>query len=273
MQDLGAAIGLAERLADAAGAEIRPRFRRNILTERKADISPVTEADRAAERAIRALLVRERPDDGVVGEEYGAVDGRSGLVWVIDPIDGTKAFLSGRPIFATLIALLDHGKPVLGVIDQPILGERWVGAAGRPTLFNGRAIESRASVDAPGTIFSTTDPNLFPGRDAEVYKAVSNWAGMRVYGGDGYAYGLLASGWVDIVLESGLKLHDYAALVPVIEGAGGAITDWDGAPLTARSDGRVLAAGNADLHRTLLRLTRGSAQDAAGSAGAMTEPR
>jgi fructose-1,6-bisphosphatase/inositol monophosphatase family enzyme len=96
---------------------------------------------------------------------------------------------------------------------------------------------------------------------------------MRVYGGDGYAYGLLASGWVDIVLESGLKLHDYAALVPVIEGAGGAITDWDGAPLTARSDGRVLAAGNADLHRTLLRLTRGSAQDAAGSAGAMTEPR
>jgi inositol-phosphate phosphatase/L-galactose 1-phosphate phosphatase/histidinol-phosphatase len=261
MLDLDEAVALAECLADAAGAEIRPRFRRIIPAERKADFSPVTEADRAAEQAIRAILAAERPLDGVIGEEYGVVEGSSGLAWVIDPIDGTKSFMTGRASFATLIALLEDGRPVLGVIDQPIAGDRWIGAAGRPTLFNGLQARTRDCGDPALAVFCTTDPNLFAGGDAAVYATVSARAGTRTYGGDGYAYGLLASGWIDVVLESGLKLHDYAALGPVIEGAGGVITDWRGFRLDSQSDGRVLAAGSADLHDALLRLTRDLAQD------------
>ena len=246
---------LAVRLVEAAAAEIRPRFRQIIPTERKADISPVTEADRAAERAMRAILAAERPQDGIVGEEYGNQAGTSGLTWVIDPIDGTKAFMTGRSTFVTLLALLDGDRPILGVIDQPITQDRWIGIAGRPTTLNGRPVHARGTTaEIAAATFSTTDPNLFPGADAEAYRRISGTCGMRTYGGDGYAYGLLASGWVDVVLESGLKLHDFAALSTVVVGAGGIMTDWAGAPLTAKSDGRVLAAGNAVLHAQLLAL-------------------
>jgi histidinol phosphatase-like enzyme (inositol monophosphatase family) len=252
MIDLDEAVVLVERLADVAAAEIRPRFRQPIATERKADISPVTEADRAAERAIRAMLAAERPADGIVGEEYGNQTGSSGLTWVIDPIDGTKAFMTGRATFVTLIALLDGDNPVLGLIDQPITGDRWIGIVGRPTLHNGKPVTTRAVTRIGDAIFSTTDPNLFPGDDVAAYRTISGAASIRTYGGDALAYGLLASGWIDVVLESGLKLHDFAALAPVIEGAGGMITDWRGQPLGAKSDGRVLATGNAGLHATLL---------------------
>jgi histidinol phosphatase-like enzyme (inositol monophosphatase family) len=255
MIDLDAMTSLAVRLVEASAAEIRPRFRRPIATERKADISPVTEADRAAEQAMRAILAAERPEDGIVGEEYGSREGTSGLTWVIDPIDGTKAFMTGRATFVTLLALLDGDKPILGIIDQPIAGDRWIGIAGRATLHNGRPVTARATVTEAGdAIFSTTDHNLFPEADAEIYRKVSGACGIRTYGGDGYAYGLLASGWIDVVLESGLKLHDFAALSTVVEGAGGMMTDWAGAPLTAKSDGRVLAVGNAALHARLLAL-------------------
>ncbi len=256
MIDLDDAIALAERLAAAAAAEIRPRFRQVIATERKADVSPVTEADRAAELAIRTILSVERPTDGIVGEEFGSISGSSGLTWVIDPIDGTKAFMTGRSTFVTLLGLLDGDVPLLGVIDQPITGDRWVGAAGRQTLHNGLAVRTKPNADLDAAIFSTTDPNLFPGTDGEIYRRLSSAVGMRTYGGDGLAYGLLASGWIDTVLESGLKLHDFAALAPVVEGAGGVITDWSGKRLNANSDGRVLAAGNAELHKQLLSLIR-----------------
>lgn len=252
MIDLGEAVALAERLADAAGAEIRPRFRQAIPTERKADVTPVTEADRAAELAVRAILAAERPHDAIAGEEYGVAGDTAGLTWVIDPIDGTKAFMSGRPTFATLIALLEGGRPVLGVIDQPIMGDRWVGAPGRQTTLNGVAVKTRRCVQPGDALFSTTDPDMFPGADSAIYRALAGAASIRTYGGDGYAYGLLAAGWIDVVLESGLKLHDYAALAPVIEGAGGLITDWRGERLHIGSDGRVLAAGSADLHAHLL---------------------
>jgi histidinol phosphatase-like enzyme (inositol monophosphatase family) len=247
------AIGLAHRLADAAASEIRPRFRRIIPTERKADITPVTEADRAAELAIRAILAAERPADGIAGEEFGVTAGSSGLTWVIDPIDGTKAFMTGRATFATLIALLDDDLPVLGVIDQPIAGDRWIGAAGRPTTLNGLPVATRACGDIGDAVFSTTDPNLFAGGDRLAYERISAAALTRTYGGDGYAYGLLAAGWIDIVLESGLKLHDFAALSPVVAGAGGRITDWSGRALTRSSDGRVLATGSPALHDALLK--------------------
>jgi inositol-phosphate phosphatase / L-galactose 1-phosphate phosphatase / histidinol-phosphatase len=254
MIDWDRTIALAGRLADAAREEIRPRFQKKIATEKKADISPVTEADRAAETAIRALLAKERPDDSVIGEEYGHKSGTSGLTWVIDPIDGTKAFMTGRATFVTLIALLDGDRPVLGVIDQAITGDRWIGVVGRDTTHNGSPVRTRRVPELGDATFSTTDPNLFPGTDVEVYRRISAGAGMRTYGGDGLAYGLLASGWVDIVLESGLKLHDFAALVPVVEGAGGIISDWAGKPVDAASDGRILVTGSTDLHAKLLAL-------------------
>jgi histidinol phosphatase-like enzyme (inositol monophosphatase family) len=250
--DLDAAIALVERLVAASAAEIRPRFRQPIATERKADISPVTEADRAAERAIRAILAAERPADGIIGEEYGKQAGTSGLTWIIDPIDGTKAFMTGRSTFVTLIGLLDGDVPVMGVIDQPITGDRWIGVSGRQTSHNGKPVQARQTAEIGEAIFSTTDPNLFPDPDIPAYKRVSSAASIRTYGGDGLAYGLLASGWIDVVLESGLKLHDFAALAPVVLGAGGTMTDWSGKALHAGSDGRVLATGSAALHAQLL---------------------
>lgn len=257
MTDLGAAVVLAERLADATAAEIRTRFRLGYEIATKPDTTPVTEADRAAEQAVRWILAAERPADGIVGEEFGVSPGSSGLTWVVDPIDGTKAFISGKPTFVTLIALLDAtGQPVLGVIDQPIVGDRWIGGAGRPTTLNGREIRTRRGVELASARFSTSAPELFPGADVEVYRDVSAAAGIRTYGGDGYAYGLLAAGWIDIVLESGLKLYDFAALVPVIEGAGGTVTDWRGQALGSGSDGRVLACGCPDLHARLLERIR-----------------
>ena len=243
-------LELAQRLADAAGAAIRPYFRKEHGAEEKDDGSPVTLADRAAEAAMRRLLDAEAPGDGVVGEEYGEKPGVTGRRWVLDPIDGTRSFTVGRPIFGTLIALLVGDWPMLGVIDQAVAGERWVGAAGRPTTFNGALVRARACADLRGATLATTSPHLFAEGDVPAYIALVAAAyGERagqgpVYGGDCYNYGLLASGWIDLVCESGLKLHDFAALVPVVEGAGARMCDWNGDPLTAASDGRVLAVGD-----------------------------
>lgn len=243
-------IALANRLADAAGAVIRPHFRTLSGVDSKDDASPVTIADREAEEAMRKILKAERPQDGVVGEEFGTQEGKTGRQWVLDPIDGTRSFIVGRPIFGTLIALMDGGFPVIGIIDQPILGERWVGAIGRPTLFNGAPIRTRACPRIEGAQIATTSPHLFDAHDAEHYMALIETVAdgqLRqgpVYGGDCYNYGLLASGFIDIVCESGLQLYDFAALVPVVEGAGGAMSDWNGDPLHAGSDGRVIALGD-----------------------------
>lgn len=243
-------LELAQRLADAAGEAIRPYFRAAHGEERKEDGSPVTLADRAAEAAMRRLLDAEAPGDGVVGEEYGVKEGVTGRRWVLDPIDGTRSFTVGRPIFGTLIALVVEGWPLLGVIDQPIARERWLGAAGRPTLFNGRPVRTRACPDLKGAALATTSPHLFGEEDVPHYMAlVGAVYGDQarqgpVYGGDCYNYGLLSSGWLDLVCESGLQLHDYAALVPIVEGAGGRMCDWDGDPLTAESAGHVLAIGD-----------------------------
>lgn len=243
-------IALAHRLADASGAAIRPLFRSDCAQERKADASPVTQADRDAEAAIRALLNDERPEDGIIGEEYGVEREDAERVWVLDPIDGTRAFIAGRPIFGTLIALLVAGKPMLGVIDQPITGERWIGAVGRPTLFNGAPARTRRCPALAGASLASTSPHLFDGADEQAFLNVArtvSGGSLRqgiIYGGDCYNYGLLASGHIDLVIESGLQLYDYAALVPVIEAAGGRMTDWQGRPLGQGSDGRVIAAGD-----------------------------
>ena len=243
-------LQLANRLADAAGDAIRPLFRSDYALELKADRSPVTEADRAAEAAMRRLLDAEAPGDGVVGEEYGEKPGVTGRRWVLDPIDGTRSFTAGRAIFGTLVALLEGDWPVLGVIDQPVQRERWVGAAGRPTLFNGKAARTRACPALDGALLATTSPHLFAGEEVEAYlrlAAALSGGNLRhgpIYGGDCYNYGLVASGCLDVVCEAGLRLHDFAALVPVVEGAGGRMCDWLGEPLTAGSSGQVLAIGD-----------------------------
>lgn len=239
-------IALAHRLAEAAGAAIRPFFRGDIGLEAKGDASPVTLADRAAEEAMRRILAAEVPRDGIVGEEFGNEREDAARVWVLDPIDGTVSFAAGRPIFGTLIALLQGGFPVLGVIDQPVAGERWVGAAGRPTTFNGAEVRTRPCRELADALLATTSPSLFDDHSAEHFMALAGKCAHRrmIWGGDCYNYGLVASGQVDLVCESGLKLHDFAALVPVVEGAGGVMADWNGDPLHSGSEGHVIALGD-----------------------------
>jgi inositol-phosphate phosphatase/L-galactose 1-phosphate phosphatase/histidinol-phosphatase len=246
MMKLDDEIALALRLAEAAGAAIRPHFRSGLTSERKSDASPVTIADRAAEEAMRRILKAEVPRDGVIGEEFGEEQGGSGRTWVLDPIDGTVSFLAGRPIFGTLIALLVDGWPVLGVIDQPILGERWIGASGRPTRFNGIEARTRACPALDQATLATTGPQYFDDHQGEHFMALAARTDHKrmMMGGDCYNYGLLASGHLDVICEAGLKLHDWAALVPVVEGAGGTMCDWNGEPLHSGSDGHVLAIGD-----------------------------
>jgi inositol-phosphate phosphatase / L-galactose 1-phosphate phosphatase / histidinol-phosphatase len=239
-------IVLANRLAEAAGAAIRPYYRAGFGLESKADATPVTLADRAAETAIRAILEVERPHDGIIGEEYGTVRESAKRQWVIDPIDGTTSFVAGRPIFGTLIALMDSGWPLLGIIDQPILGERWCGAIGLPTLFNDAPARTRRCAALGDAILATTGPSYFSAAECDHFMALARKTAHRrlIWGGDCYNYALLASGHIDIVVEAGLKLHDFAALIPVVENAGGMMCDWAGEPLSAASDGRVIALGD-----------------------------
>ena len=249
-------IAFAARLAEAAGAAIRPYFRAPLAVEAKEDATPVTVADREAEAAMRALIGRHYPDHGIVGEEFGPVRGRAAETWVLDPIDGTKAFIAGKPTFGTLIALLREGRPILGVIDQPVLGERWLGAAGRPTTFNGTAVSARSCPRLGDAILNATTPDMFPAPDKEAFDRLAAKSRHTVYGGDCYAYGLAASGHIDLVVEAGLAPYDFCALAPVIEGAGGVMTDWRGAALHAGSDGRVAAAGDAAVHGLALAVLR-----------------
>lgn len=241
-----AEIDLANRLADAAGEAIRPLFRADFAEERKSDRSYVTEADRAAEAAMRAIIEVEFPDDGIVGEEYGITNEGASRQWVLDPIDGTTSFIAGRPIFGTLIALLQDGFPVLGAIDQPIAQERWLGVTGEPTSFNRQTIRSRPLHELDNAVLATTSPHLFGEGEVDHFMSLAKSVAEHkiIWGGDCYNYGLVASGHVDLVCEAQLKLHDFAALVPVVEGAGGMMCDWNGEPLHAGSDGRVLAIGD-----------------------------
>ena len=245
-------IALAHRLADAAGAAIRPFFRAGFAHEAKADASPVTEADRAAEAAMRRLLDAEAPRDGIIGEEYGADRPEASRQWVLDPIDGTVSFMAGRPIFGTLIALLQDGWPLIGIIDQPISGERWVGAMGQPTLFNGKPATTRTCRSLSDAVLATTGPQYFSDHDGEHFMALAAKTAHKrmVFGGDCYNYGLLSSGHIDLVVEAGLQAYDVQAPIAVIEAAGGIVTDWQGRP--AHQGGRVVAASCAELHAQAL---------------------
>jgi histidinol phosphatase-like enzyme (inositol monophosphatase family) len=238
-------IQLAHDLADAAGAIIRPYYRSSLHTDQKADLSPVTAADRTAEQAMRALLSARAPDHGIHGEEGGAERADSPFCWVLDPIDGTRAFITGRPLFGTLIGLLHEGRPVLGVIDQPVTGERWLGVAGAPTQFRGTygRAGTRRCLALKEAELSATTPDMF-GAARPHFDRLARQVRRVTWGGDCYAYGLLALGHIDVIAERDLKIWDWAALVPVVEGAGGRMTDWQGRPLVPGCTGEVLAVGD-----------------------------
>lgn len=239
-------LAAAHAAADVAAAVVRPFFRQGVAADLKDDASPVTIADRSAEQAMRAVLSQRHPDHGILGEEFGLDRPGARYRWVLDPVDGTRAFITGRPLFGTLVALMDRDVPVLGVIDQPITGERWVGVAGQPTRFQGaygragcRPCPSLADAE-----LSCTSPDIFSEAQAVRWRRLAKAVRRTSWGGDCYAYGLLALGAIDVIAESGLKPWDWAALVPIIEGAGGCITDWQGRALHPDGDGTVLAVGD-----------------------------
>ncbi len=256
---IDALIHAAEAAADVAGAVIRPLFRAGLPADLKTDRSPVTIADRTAEQAMRAVLAQRFPDYGILGEEFGLDNPAARLRWVLDPIDGTRAFITGRPVFGTLIGLLDGDTPILGVIDQCVTGERWIGAAGRATTFRGPfggVARCRSCPTVAEAEVSCTSPEMF-GDDLPAWQRLSGAVRRTSFGGDCYAYGLVALGQIDIVAESGLKVWDWAALAPVIEGAGGRLTDWNGDKLRPDGDGRALAVGDAALLTQAVRLLAG----------------
>jgi len=255
--DLDTFLALALRLADAAGEVIRPYFRKPIAVIDKPDLTPVTAADRAAEETMRGLIEARFPEHGILGEEFGRAREGAEFIWTLDPIDGTKSFISGVPLFGTLIALTRDRRPIVGVIDQPISRERWVGASGRQTTLNGAAIRCRpCPVLAAATLFATT-PDMFKGEDATSFARVSAAVKLTRFGADCYAYGLLAAGFVDLVLEANLKPYDFCAMVPIVEGAGGVASDWRGRSLDLASDGRILVAGDRRAHGAALALLGG----------------
>jgi inositol-phosphate phosphatase / L-galactose 1-phosphate phosphatase / histidinol-phosphatase len=247
-------LALAETLADAAGEIIRGYFRKKIGVQQKSDRTPVTIADRAAEKVMRRLIEIAFPQHGIFGEEFGKQNADADYVWVLDPIDGTKSFISGVPLFGTLIALTYRGKPVLGVIDQPIQGERWLGAAGRKATFNGAAIKTRACASLKDATLYATAPEMFAKGNAAAFARLRQRVKLARFGADCYAYGLVALGLIDVVIEASLKPYDFSAMAPIIAGAGGVVTDWQGAPLGLGSDGRVVAAGDRRVHERVLAL-------------------
>ncbi|HEY4274716.1 MAG TPA: histidinol-phosphatase [Rhizomicrobium sp.] len=252
-------IAFANRLADTSGEVIRPLFRQRIDVAHKQgrhDFDPVTEADKGAERAIRDLLARERPQDAILGEEYGEQKGTSGYRWILDPVDGTRAFITGRHEWGSLIALEQDGKPVLGLLDQPVLGERFVGVNGAAHLIQGgksSRLDVRACASLSEAILCSTDPGAYFSKEQlAAFSRVDREVKMTRYGGDCYLFAALALGFVDLVIEANFQAWDVAALIPLVEGAGGIITDWNGG--SAQSGKSILATGDRRIHDAALKL-------------------
>ncbi|MEM6375016.1 MAG: inositol monophosphatase family protein [Pseudomonadota bacterium] len=263
--DSPALIATANRMAEAARAAILPFFRDPELEalnknsgQGAQEFDPVTAADRAAEAAMRDILAAERPDDGILGEEFGATPARSGLTWVLDPIDGTRGFMSGTPTWGVLIALSDAQGPLYGLIDQPYIGERFEGGLGRAEMtgpMGRRVLKTKGPRALSEAILFTTFPELETEKEASGFAAVAREAKLTRYGMDCYAYALLAAGQIDLVIESGLAPYDIQAPIAVIEAAGGIATNWTGGP--AHQGGRVIAAANEEQHRAALSLLSG----------------
>ncbi len=253
-------LEVAHLLADAARATILPYFRQTgLVAENKeaGGFDPVTVADREAETAMRAVLARHRPDDGIWGEEFGQKPGQSGRTWVLDPIDGTRGFISGTPTWGVLIALSGADGPFLGIIDQPYTGERFVGAPGVARMSGPMGtvpLATRNTATLDQAILFTTFPEVGTAPDRAGFRAVSDKVRLTRYGMDCYAYALLAAGQIDLVIEAGLNAYDIQGPIVVINAAGGIVTDWQGGP--AHQGGRALAAANRDLHSAALDILR-----------------
>ncbi len=228
-------------------------FRQNIGIVNKLDSSPVTVADQETEAAIKALILKNHPSHGFFGEESGDQTSTESWRWIVDPIDGTKAFATGSPTFGTLISLIHNDKPVLGIIDHAALGERWIGRVGEATTFNGEVCETSQIRTLQDASINCTTIDMFDPAGFQLFNQLSSACRYRTFGGDCYSYGLLASGHAHLVCEADLKPYDFMALVPVIEGAGGIITDWEGQPLTPDSGDKVLASANASLHQLAIK--------------------
>jgi myo-inositol-1(or 4)-monophosphatase len=261
LTDLAEFAAFAHRLADASAAAILPHFRVRLDVEDKGGkkgeaYDPVTVADRNAETAIRALIAAAYPDHGVIGEEFGHTTGASPFTWVLDPIDGTRAFITGGPQWGTLIALNDGARPVLGVLDQPFTGERWIGFGRRAELHARGGVtrlKTRPCAGVSDAVVSTTHPwSYFTDGEQAAFRRVDAAARMSRFGGDCYAYGLLAMGFMDAVIESALQSWDIQALIPIVEGAGGVVTTWTGGD--PQDGGRIVASGDERLHAQLLKL-------------------
>lgn len=252
LQDTAPYIAFAEALADAARPLALSYFRTPLDVISKLDDSPVTIADRAIEKHLRAMIEARFPKHGIYGEEFGVKQGDD-FTWVLDPIDGTKSFITGFPLFGTLISLAYQGKPYCGVIDIPATGERWLGRPGE-TVFAGTPARTSSNESLSDARFYTTSPDMFEGAETDCFERLSRATKLRRFGGDCYIYGLLASGHCEIAFETGLQPYDYMALVPIVTGAGGSITDWQGNALSFHSDGRVLASANTKLHDKALTL-------------------
>ena len=253
--DFKAFIG---RLATSSGETILPFFRTSLLVDNKSasqDFDPVTEADRAAEAVMRRLIKANFPQHGIVGEEFGSEREDAEYVWVLDPIDGTKSFIAGFPIWGTLIALLHKGTPVFGMMHQPYIGERFYGDNGSAN-YAGPSGERRLTVRRCGSLKEatsyTTSPLLMNAADRAAFAKVEGAVKLTRYGGDCYSYCMLAAGHLDLVVETELKPYDIAALIPIITGAGGIVTNWNGGP--AQAGGRIIAAGDSRVHEAAMKL-------------------
>ncbi len=261
MTTTSADFAFLARIAEAAGDVILPHFRTPLAVENKAGeglYDPVTEADKAAELRIRALIAEAHPGDGILGEEFGAERLDAERVWIIDPIDGTRAFVSGVPLWGTLVGRVDNGRPALGLMAQPYIGEVFVGDGRHAEIRRGadvRPLRTRPAASLAHAVLMTTSPALFTGDDVAAFERVKARARLTRYGGDCYAYCMLAAGFVDLVVEAGLQTYDIAPLIPIVEGAGGVVTSWEGG--SAKDGGRVVAAASRALLDEALELLAG----------------
>lgn len=247
-----------DELAKVAGDAIRPFFRTALAIDNKrlkGSFDPVTAADRAAETAMRALIRKQFPAHGIIGEEFEDVESNGPYTWVLDPIDGTKSFIAGMPVWGTLIGLCKDGVPVYGLMAQPFIGERFTGDGGS-AKYRGpageRKLMTRPCASLEDALLFTTSPHLFTPEERERFEAVEKNVRLSRYGGDCYAYCMIAAGYVDLVVEAGLDSYDIIALIPIVEGAGGVITNWQGE--SAAKGGRIVAAGDKRLHEEALKI-------------------
>ena len=248
-------------LATRSGQAILPFFRTSLTTEDKSlggVFDPVTEADRAGETVMRRMITTMFPSHGIVGEEFGAEREDAELVWVLDPIDGTRAFMAGLPLWGTLIGLMRNGVPAYGLMHQPFIGERFFGdggSAGYVGPHGERKLMTRRCNSLADAVMSTTSPRLFDAGPMAGYERIEQAVKLTRFGYDCYAYCMLAAGHLDLVVEAGLKSYDIAPLIPIIEGAGGIVTSWDGG--SAAQGGAVVACGDKRLHESVLEMLRG----------------